>query len=590
MKRKSRDIISNMYISIAIVMILAQLTTFLASLIDGIITSRFLGTGAYSAISLLNPLVSILVMFSGLLSAGCQILCARHLSHGEKEKADLVFTISVITGLLISFLFMFVCLTFPDFMFSISGVKSSKNPEIYPFMNPYLRGYLIGAPAVILIQILSPILVLDNHKRLITVSTIVLCVSDVIGDLLNALVFHQGNFGMGVATSIAYILECLVLLSHFVSKKCHFRFTLSGFRFSFLSEILKGGSPDIVRRFANILRDLLVNRMNLLVSVSAAAVAARGIQSDLNTILFAFGMGLGRALLPMSSLYYGAEDKDGLKRVFSCAVRLSIGISLVVGALMFVFAHPIISIYSKDAEVVSLAVFSIRCMSIALVFDTLATVMQNYLQGIKNMKMVSFLCIGERFFIPVIASIILGLLFGSKGILASIAAGKVLLVFIMMIIILIRCKGFPKSLLDYMFLPSDFGGADSDNLLLTVSSFDDLSSVFDEIHSFAAMHKLSPQTSYHLSLVSEEMVKNVLQHGSCKKGLVPSIEIRIYISTEHILITLRDDCLPFDPTAFYSSHSKSSIEDGIGIPAVMHISKEVKYIHAFNMNNVLIYL
>lgn len=44
-----------MYISAAIVMILTRPVSVVATMIDGIITSRFYGEEAYSAISLITP-------------------------------------------------------------------------------------------------------------------------------------------------------------------------------------------------------------------------------------------------------------------------------------------------------------------------------------------------------------------------------------------------------------------------------------------------------------------------------------------------------------------------------------------------------
>ena len=52
---RKRDIIVGMYISAAIVMILTRPVSVVATMIDGIITSRFYGEEAYSAISLITP-------------------------------------------------------------------------------------------------------------------------------------------------------------------------------------------------------------------------------------------------------------------------------------------------------------------------------------------------------------------------------------------------------------------------------------------------------------------------------------------------------------------------------------------------------
>jgi len=79
----------------------------------------------------------------------------------------------------------------------------------------YLHGYMIGIPALMLIQVLGPMIVMDGGKKLFSLSAAALCVVDVIGDLLNAFVFHGGSFGMGLATSVAFMIQLAMLLGRF---------------------------------------------------------------------------------------------------------------------------------------------------------------------------------------------------------------------------------------------------------------------------------------------------------------------------------------------------------------------------------------
>ena len=71
--KHQKNVISNIFISAAIVMIFTQLVGVIAVNIDGIITSRALGSDAYSSICLLGPLISVLVLLSGFISTGSQI-------------------------------------------------------------------------------------------------------------------------------------------------------------------------------------------------------------------------------------------------------------------------------------------------------------------------------------------------------------------------------------------------------------------------------------------------------------------------------------------------------------------------------------
>ena len=183
MKRRERDVVASMFLPAAIVMIFTQMTGVVANIIDGVITSRFLGPDAYSAVSLLGPLVNIVLLLASFISIGGQIVCSHKIGTGRRDEANAVFTFSALFGLVISALFVLLSVASPSMLFRVCGVSLDTRPELYGHMLSYLRGYLFGIPAVILTQVLSPFLVMDDGKRLVTLSATVLCVADIVGDL-----------------------------------------------------------------------------------------------------------------------------------------------------------------------------------------------------------------------------------------------------------------------------------------------------------------------------------------------------------------------------------------------------------------------
>lgn len=588
--KKNKDVISGMFLSAAIAMIITQVVGVVANLIDGIVTSNFYGTDAYSAISLFAPIINTIVMVAGFISTGCQIVCSQKLGKGENEEANKVFALAVRMGIVISLAFVVFSLLFPDFIFSICGITVSKYPEIYPYMKDYLNGYVWGIPAVIFVQILSPIVVLDNDKKLVTFSAVVLCVADIIGDVISATVFNAGNFGMGIATTIAFYMELAMLLYHFAKKNANFRLFTRKCNFSDNWAIFKTGSPTLIRKLATVLRDLFINRLNLVVALSTVAVAARSIQNDLNTFMFTIGLGIGRVLVTMTSMYYSAEDKEAIRRLFTYSMKVAVGISSCVGILIFCFAKPIVYIFSSDPEIMDFAVFSIRCMAVSLVFDTVAVSLQNYLQGIQNLKMVNFMNFAERFFIPIATAGVMGFLWGSKGILASIAVGKVVLVLMIIAVICIRNKRFPKCVEDFMFLPDGFGGHSEDNFYYKIFSREDVVDSMAKVQEYGRARNISADKINKIVLFIEELGLNAIKYGKPNGRTGLCVELRVYISdkSENITITLRDYCAAFDPTKYHEQYKNDADEKHLGIMMVMHSAKDIRYTNAFNSNNVLI--
>ncbi|MBQ3476895.1 MAG: hypothetical protein IJH25_01825 [Clostridia bacterium] len=589
-KGTGRDMMAGMFLSTAVAMIFTQLAGVMANIIDGIVTSRYLGQEAYSAVSLLGPFSGTLVLLAGFRSTGSQVVCAQLVGVGKKEEANRIFSMTAAITAGMSALLLLGCVCFPRQLFAICGVSIEKNPAIYPEMLRYLHGYMIGIPALMLIQVLGPMIVMDGGKKLFSLSAAVLCVSDVIGDLLNAFVFHGGSFGMGLATSAAFVIQLGMLLGRFFRGDSYFRFSLMGCRIEGMKDVVSAGSPTFVRKLATILRDLFINRMNLAVALSTAAVAARGVQNDLNTLMFCIGLGLGKTLIAMTGIYYSVGDKQGLKRLFITAARTGLMISGGAGLICFLGAGTIARFYMEDPEAVALSTFSIRCMALGLVLDTLLVAFQNYLQGIQNRKLVNLMNFGERLFIPVLTAFTLGRLFGSRGIMASMAISKALLALMVFALVCARCRRFPRSWEDGMFRPKGFGGDEADSRQAQLNDIGDVMRESAAAERFCLEHGADEKLARWMALFVEEMAGNILQHGAPRKAGVVCVDYRIFVNKGRICLCLRDYCEVFDPTRYFEAHRGDDDYEHTGIRMVMRRAKEVQYFNTFDSNNILLYL
>ncbi|MBR4195934.1 MAG: ATP-binding protein [Synergistaceae bacterium] len=580
------DLIPSMFVSTAVAMIFTQLAGYVAVLIDGIITSRALGYLAYSAISLLVPFNGVILLVSMGISAGVNVVCSQAVGRGEKDKAHSAFTVGVIAVIVSALLLVIACVLWPSELFRICGITETSHPEIYSHMAGYLKGYMPGILFHMMIQILGPVIVIDSGKALFTSSSFFFAGADIAGDLLNAYVFHGGTFGMGLATSASYFLQFLMLMTHFMKNTSYFRISLKGFESSQLTEMMKAASPMLVLKLATALRDLAVNRINLSVALSAAAIAARGIQNDLNTVLFCIGIGIGNAVIIMAGMFFGANDRRGMNRLFSCTVKMSVIIAGTAGVISYFFAEWIAECFTSDPEVINFAAFSIKCMALGLVPDTLSVVYQRYLQGINERGLVNFLSFADRFFIPVAAAYVMGIYFGSKGIMASIAAGKIILIIFIAVTILVRTG----SLRNFMFLPKNFGGTNADNIYSSITSQCDVMRECKRAEIFCQAHGVSAKDAKLMALFVEETAGNIIAHGKPKRFHRLRADYRLSYSDGKICMTLRDCCRHFDPSAFYEAHKDESAGKISGIKIVMGLADDVRYFNAFSSNNIMIYI
>ena len=585
-----RDNIAKIFLSTSAAMIFTEITGVLSVLMDGIVTSRFLGVDAYSGISLLRPFTSLILVVAGFMSTGCGVICSQQIGKGEKETANEVFNLVTVLTLICAVLIVVFGFFMPTWTLRVCGVPLNKHPELHPYMYDYLRGYLFGIPAMMLLQIVGPILILDNGKRLFTASSIILGVVNIAGDLINVWILRQGVFGMGVATSVGYIVQLLVVCYYLIRTNSYFRISPKYFSLRLLPEVCRKGSPSLVKRLAGTLRDVVTNHFNVLLALTSAAIAAKGIQSDLFQFIFCIPSGLGRTLVAMAAIYYSANDRKGLERLYTYALRVGAKISVVVGAAVFICAPLVTRLYTNDPETVSLTVFSIRWMSAALAFDTTIVLIQHYLQGTENRKRANVLSFCERLIVPVATAIILGMLYGSKGIMASAAISKIILLLGIFAADCIRCKGLPRYWYQVMFLPEDFGGDESDNMYEEIHNKEDVLRVSRATKDFCLDHHSSENTASLMMLFVEEMTINVIEYAEQAKKKGVYVDFRLFTNGEDLCFTMMDLSDHFDPPLFYELNQEDYPQKHIGISLVMKRAKEVRYFSALNSNNLIVHL
>ena len=87
-----------------IVMIIAELATSVATMLDGIIIAHFFNQYAVAAYGLTSPYTNLLKMVGSFFATGTQVVYSRYVARGDIKKANSVFTASSATHAISSLL------------------------------------------------------------------------------------------------------------------------------------------------------------------------------------------------------------------------------------------------------------------------------------------------------------------------------------------------------------------------------------------------------------------------------------------------------------------------------------------------------
>ena len=585
---KNDSIIRRLFQTTMITMMIAELSGALSSLIDGIITGFSLGQIELATVGVCLPYFSILSIISGILMIGCTAMCTSAIGRGDSKETSAVFSLTVFIGAILSVTITIIGLLFPDAVASLFGAKADA-VDLHRETVNYLRGVVIGAPALVFFVILTPILQLDGDTKRPQIASALMAITDVIGDLLNVYVFHGGVYGMALASSASHIIAFIIILTHFTKKSGLFRFSFSVIRFDKLRDLTKGGLPRAVCMLSRTLLPIFMNTL-VLSLIGSTGVTALSAQSTLSFTITSLGWGIGGAVSIMGGMMVGEQDEKGLEEVVKTALwDILIGVT-AISVAVFLAAPFIASLFVPEAgNTQNMTVDAIRCYSFALPFFAFNVMCANYLQAITRIFASTIVNIGIEVAFTAAAAFLLSSAFGAMGIWLSYFCGQAILSLVLFIIAAVRKDETRHGLASHMMLKSDFGVPEEDRIERSLNTMDEVVAFSEDVSGFCMEHKLGSKESNRLALCVEEMAGNVIEHGFT--GDKPHhLDVRVLVKGENVILRMRDDCEKFDlcEKAQKWSFDPEHPEKNIGIRIVMKLAKDISYTNTMNTNNLII--
>lgn len=578
--------LKKLYTSVFVSFFMIELMNSTASLIDAYYIGNYVGSMGIAASGLARPFYSLVGILGGLFGLGMQLLCSDHIGKGKMEPAQKVFSGTLLTATALSVLLTLLGFFHPDSVTLLFG-RAQATEEVAFLTEEYLKGLFIGAPAMVIFGVLSPIVQLGSGKKIIICSMVVQFVADVVGDALNVAVYHGGMFGFGTATALSYCSALIPLLLYFLKRDAIVKLRLSLLPLSDLRVIVRSGWSKALKRICSTLKPLILNRLSLLLGTSLA-LSAYSITGQVRDVLISYSAGTAGAAMLLGTLLYGQNDRDGL-RILSDIAMKTVWLAAALGGVCILFAKTIAGIFIKDsAEVLNMAAFSIRCIGIMIPFSTMNGLNISFMQITKRFRLVNVLTYLNRLILIVLTTAVLGAVLGTDGLWWALPVSEILNVMITLLIVRHISGAFPRKAIDWLCLEPDFGFEEADYLELSVQNAEDVTSMLDSVKGFCAGHGIDSRRSFFTQLAFEELTMNVIKHGFplCKE--TPIIHIWITYEKGDMKIRIQDNCPGFNVMRHCSELQKISRERCVGLRIVSSISKEMSYMNMLNTNNLII--
>ncbi|OON84868.1 hypothetical protein BXO88_15180 [Oribacterium sp. C9] len=581
---RKTDIISNVFKSMFAVQIMTMFTGIVGSVVDGMVTGRFLGENAMASFGFTNSVSLAVAIVGGIMSTGTSVVCGKSIGKGELEDTRHSFYACFSAALAVSAILAFIIIAFAPLAARLMGAQG----ELVLLAADYIRGYGIACPGIIFVAFLMPVMQMDGEMNRLMMAVVIMTVGDIIADLLNVLVFHGGMFGMALATAVSYYLALLCLLPHFAKKDVIFDRPLLVFDGRIVGEMCQNGMPTAITQLGRLLITFTLNRY-LMGLGGGSVVAAQAVIMTVGNLCLVPGTALASGVQVVSGVLNGEEDRVGIIRLMRTAMCYNATVNGACMLLFLIFARPVVSMfYNGGTSAVDMVVTGFRFFALCMIFHAINLVFRSYCQGSEQTKTAYVITICDCFVGPLVMALVLGGLFGVPTVWLCYVFGEGLTSVVMLSLFRIKNKerhGFEA------FIPfSESFGADITadfEYHLSKKDIAEAVSVSQKIGAFCVENGAQKRTSFLMGLAAEEAVGNVIEHGF-SDGKPHSVEVRVLKKDGGWMLRVRDDCRLFDPGKYIEQYTGDDPSANIGLKLLREIALEITYVNALKLNNLMI--
>ena len=292
------------FIKYLIPSIASMLGLSLYILVDTMFIGRGIGIDGLTALNISLP-VLVPFMFRSFVKYGrINCICCFN-RQTRKRKAQEIFTICVIMGIIFAVSFTVIGLVFIDEICIFLGATES----VLEMVKGYSRVLIMFSSAFILNSVLFGFIRNDHSPRLCMVAGLTGNIINIVLDYIFIFIFNWGILGAVYATVVSPICSILIMLLHFTKKENNLRIVMPTAVYEKLIRIFKNGLPSMLDSIAP--HNSLLFNITLLKLSGNGGVAAYSVIANIAFVGNVLFMGSAQAMQPISSQNYGAEKPEG---------------------------------------------------------------------------------------------------------------------------------------------------------------------------------------------------------------------------------------------------------------------------------------
>lgn len=336
-------------LKVAIPIVVMNVLQSVFNLIDTTMLGGFTGDGGVGAVSATAPLISLITGFLIGLATGSNVIVARHIAKGDKEKTEMAIGTSIWLAIISGVAFMVIGVVFAKTFLTWMNVSENLLENAVP----YFALYFVGCPLLLLYNFCASILrAAGDSKR----PMYFLILGGVLKILINFLLLKFTNLhskGLALATIVSWAVTAGLCFWILLKGEGSVKFKWSCFRIykQELKDVLIIGVPTGIQvatyNFANVIMSTTVN------SFGDHATTGIGIANIFDGIIYQIANSPSFAVMPFISQNFAVKNHKRVKEVFFKGCLIAAGFCFIAGSLSAIFSEQLSSLMSKTPEVIA---------------------------------------------------------------------------------------------------------------------------------------------------------------------------------------------------------------------------------------------
>ncbi len=339
----------------SIPLILGNLLQQMYNTVDSIIVGNYIGNDALAAVSSSTSLINLLIAFGQGAAVGAGVIVSQFLGAEKRDNVQSAIHTALALAIVLGLILTAIGVVFTPFF-----LKYMKTPpEVLEQSILYLRIYSCGFLFNIIYNMTAGILnAVGNSKRSLFYLAIA-SFTNIILDFILIRLCHMGVEGAAIATDVSQALSGLLAILFLRKVPTAYQLHLKKIRFhkDMLLRIIKIGLPsgiqNMVISFSNVLVQSSVN------TFGTKAMAGFGAYLKIDGFNILPVLSFSMAVTTFTGQNFGAGKLDRVKKGMYVTTLMSFLYTAITGSLIFLFAQPMITLFTQDKAAISYGVLAV---------------------------------------------------------------------------------------------------------------------------------------------------------------------------------------------------------------------------------------